>query len=1272
MHIKKLEIAGFKSFVERTVIHFDHDLIGIVGPNGCGKSNVVDAIRWALGEQSAKALRGRAMGDVIFNGSDERPQAGFAEVTLTFDNSDAVAAQLLPLEYRAYAEIAVTRRLCRGDGENEYFVNKVPVRLRDVTDLFLGTGVGRKAYSIVEQGKIGLIVSARPDDRRVLIEEAAGITKYKAHKRQAETKMEATRQNLARVVDIIAEIERQLESLKRQAAKARRYVRYREELDDLQLWDASHKLLELSVRARVAGGQCASVGERARAERAAVDARDAEVEVLRQRVRVAEQAAERAQADAFATDNEARSCEIEIDRGIDRYRMLARRLEEAFAEERELAERAEGLGREAAAAAALLEVERGEQRVAEEAVERRQERLGALEGDVESAEAALAERRTDCAEAMAAAAAARERLGACERRGSELEERAERLCREEERLERESAAVAARRAELAAEVVELEARRQATRARSEACAAELPRARAELEAAGRELDGVRDAVHGDASRLRALEELVARREGMGAGVRRLLERDDPTVLGLLVDRIEVPSGLTAAFAAFASDRLECVLVADAQRGLCLLDDLARERAGRATLIARGSPALGAEWVSELLAEHEALVASSRRPPLGAEDAPVAAAERELAPWEAWAEAGARRPLPAVTGACLADCIGFAAEDAPAVRALFGSVLLATSREDADALVRSRPGHDIVTLDGLVFHADGRRSGGSGDPAATGLVGQRREIRELEARVATGERVLGGMKETVALLRDRHADLRDGLDRARADAHAAEIALLGGQRDAERLEQQLASLAASRVGLAGERARVTAERAAACDEHSAAALVLAAAARSVAEASDAVAASEAAVGVLRSRFAEEQAACTEARVALAAVRERVTGRVASVERLESVREEVAQGIERLELERTDAAEEAGALGAHVMDARARMAAARQDARAARAAFESARGDLDELRHGLGVREAELREMRGALEEAQAALAALELEVQRLDLERGHLLSWARERFRGLELASVVGDYHLRAPVSDAERGRMRELTELIDRMGPVHLDAMQEHAAAEQRFDHYSRNRDDLERALADLERAIHRMNRESRVRFRHAFEGINRRFVEIFPKLFRGGRAELRLTDPGDLLETGVEILAQPPGKRLSHIELMSGGEKAFTAVALLLSIFRYKPSPFCILDEVDAPLDDANTDRWLEAIRAMTDRSQFILITHSKRTMQAVDVLYGVTMQEPGVSKLVGVRVGAAQARSALQRSVVPAADDMDLGAEPPAFVAEPDAGDDDAAQVA
>ncbi|HSN98615.1 MAG TPA: AAA family ATPase, partial [Candidatus Nanopelagicales bacterium] len=530
MRIRKLEICGFKSFVDRTVIHFDSDVIGIVGPNGCGKSNIVDAIRWCIGEQSAKHLRGKSMSDVIFNGSETRPAHGMAEVTLVFDNSDQASAAQLPLEYKDYAEIAVTRRLYR-DGTSEYLINRTQVRLKDVTDLFLGTGVGTKAYSIVEQGKIGLIVSARPEDRRMLIEEAAGITKYKARKKQAEQKIEQTRQNLLRVGDIVSEIERSLASLKRQAAKAERYVSYRKEVEDLILHEASHKLLEITVLTQREQGARAEHAEKEQLAKTALGTREAELEVTRLEALACEERAERAQNEAFAADNEVRTHEAEIARARDRLRHLEERRAAAAREQADLERTVGELQAERSQLEGELAAVADEESRENELALEQHERLEEIRHGERTAEQEVAGLRKRAGEASAAVAAAEATLAGFDRRMSEMGQRRVKLEDELGRLRFESDDLERRRAALARDVVEqAEAKRFAAdeRARLDG---ELKALREQAVSSDRAVEQAKNELNQRRSRLRALEELHARLEGVGQGVKNLLKVKDPALLG---------------------------------------------------------------------------------------------------------------------------------------------------------------------------------------------------------------------------------------------------------------------------------------------------------------------------------------------------------------------------------------------------------------------------------------------------------------------------------------------------------------------------------------------------------------------------------------------------------------------------------------------------------------------------------------------------------------------------------------------------------------------
>ncbi|NUP11791.1 MAG: chromosome segregation protein SMC [Polyangiaceae bacterium] len=1200
MHIKKLEISGFKSFVDRTVVHFDHDVVGIVGPNGCGKSNIVDSIRWCMGEQSARHLRGRSMTDVIFGGSANRGPHGMAEVTLTFDNSDKETAQELPLEYRDWSEIAVTRRLYR-DGTSEYLINKTQVRLKDVTDLFLGTGVGTKAYSIIEQGKVGLIVSARPEDRRLLIEEAAGITKYKARRKQAEQKMDATRQNLLRVGDIVAEIERSLASLKRQAAKAERYISYKGELEDLLLHEASHRLLELIVRSQVEETERAASSEESERLRAALDAREAEVEVTRQTALTAEDQAEKAQTDSFRANNDVRTHQAEIDRAAERYRELEERRSVASVERNDLATRLEELAHEREAMTAALETAQEEESRGEESMQGELDKLEGLREQQQEADLRCNELRKQASETKAKVAAAEATVRGFEQRAEDMQHRREALEDEDGRLTIEMEDVEAKRSGLAEHIDELNERKRDAAERREALSAELKELREEAVQLDKEVDHKKSELSQKRNRLRALEELHSRLEGVGQGPRALMSTKDPAIVGLVADRFEAPADLTHAFAAALSDKLQWVVVDDVDRGLELLDGLAKTGKGRAAVVSRNPRYVAGATVNGCASTLDHL-------------------------------------------GYLVDRVSFAPEDEGLARALFGDLLIVA--DNAAALTATAAGYRgrVVTLEGNLHGPDGAITGGAGDSVAEGMIEHKREMRELHEAVASAADAVSELLARQEALRARISEIGTALERARNDAHQAEITFMSADKDLKRSEEQLAQIQKRLVTVRTQHAELVEKITAAKLEHENAALGLEEGRTASVELEGSVETAETHAEEWRKEVMRQQSSVTERKVLLAQVRERANSVRQTAERLAKSCEEMRQRIERLDREMMECAVGAGQAAGKLFVERELLQAALTAAKIAEDALIAAKTALDEVRNALAAAEVDIKKTRDGAAAATEKLRQHETNLAKLEIEHRHLLDGVRERFRGLELATVVGDYHKRAPIDASHRSRITALQELLDRMGPVNLDAVREHKEAEERYSYYTTQKADLDKALADLEQAITQMNRETKRLFKEAFDGINAKFKVIFPRMFRGGQAELRLTNPEDMLETGIEILAQPPGKKLVGIDLMSGGEKALTAVSLIFSIFTFKPSPFCILDEVDAPLDEANVARYNEAIRMMTDRSQFILITHIKKTMQSVDVLYGVTMQEPGVSKLVSVKVNETAAARSTNAATTPA----------------------------
>jgi chromosome segregation protein len=1181
MKIKRLELSGFKSFVDRAIVNFDHEIMGIVGPNGCGKSNIVDAIRWCMGEQSAKHLRGKSMEDVIFNGSESRTPADFAEVTLTFENDDPVD---VPIEYKDYAEIAVTRRLHRS-GDSEYLINKTPVRLKDITDLFLGTGVGTKAYSIVEQGKIGLIVSAKPEDRRLLIEEAAGITKFKSRKKQAERKMELTEQNLLRVGDIIGELERSLGSLKRQAAKAERFISYRNELEDLQLYEASHKYLELRGWTYLEQSEVERLTHEADEARTSLAAREAELESARLQAHTAEEALEQANTAAFAADNDARAEEAAIERAKDRIDGLRRREAQADSELAEIGAQATTLATERAAVDADVAIlEEGETGVAG-AVAQEEDQLAELSTTHEGAEREVVEFREAMSQAQQSIASTEAKLEGFDRRKDEMRAREEKLATEREQREGNLLELRARTEQLALAIEDLKSGKITSadeKEQMEVRLADLRRAIAESEHL---LEEAKAEASKKRSRLTALSEMHARREGVGAGAKALVETKDQTLAGLLADRVEAPADFSGALAGLLGSHLEDVVVEDIDRGVSLLGDLAKAKKGRATIVAR----------------HPAYVAGR-----------------------------ATAPLPAVDGVFgrLVDVLRFAAEDEALVRTVVGDTVVVGDVAAALELRSYVADAPIVTRDGTVFHVDGRVSGGTGQEAGAHMLDVRREMRELGDQVSRLELLVSERLAAHQVLRTQIGETQGALERARHEAHQSELALVHAEKDHKNAEaegvQHQERIAAVTTEL--EELRRAIEEADA--ERSAAQQVLDQAREELEGASAEIGEAEARATEWREQVKAQQALVMERKVALAGAREKLTAARGTLQRLTRSEAELSERAGRLDSELCEGARELGETAATLVKHRERLGDAREAARIAQEALTEARTVFDAFRTSLQEGEAGLKDLRTRAQGAREALTQHEMALREREIAMEHLLASVREKFRGLELGRVVGDYHLR-PAPDGEtRSRIQELSGLIDRMGSVNLDAMREHEEAEKRYVFYTTQKADLDKALSDLERAIQQMNRESKKLFTDTFVAVNTRFQELFPRMFRGGRAELRLTNPEDMLETGIDIIAQPPGKKLSSIELMSGGEKALTAVSLIFAIFSIRPSPFCILDEVDAPLDEANVGRYCEAIREMTDRSQFILITHIKKTMQMVDILHGVTMGEPGVSRLVSVKV--------------------------------------------
>jgi chromosome segregation protein len=1174
------------------VLTFNEPITGVVGPNGCGKSNIVDAIRWCMGEQSAKHLRGKSMDDVIFAGSDSRGPLGMCEVTLVFENDGRV-----PVEYLAYSEIAVTRKLYR-DGTSEYFLNKTPCRLRDITEFFLGTGVGAKAYSIIEQGRVGMIVTSKPEDRRSLIEEAAGISKYKLKKKAAEKKMDSTRQNLLRVSDVVAEIEKQLGSLRRQAQKAERYKQYKAELRDIELWTASQKWLGLVAEERVAAEAQAQVQELREAAHVKLTAREADIESARLTLATeAEELGERQQA-LYELDNRIKLGEAEADhagreaasledRAIEARDEIDRLMAQADADAAELTRLQEELAQATAVASGQGELLAAR----EEALRAAKEELARLQERVESARAEV----TAC-KGQIVGSEGTERAAA--RRRDDLHTRLLRLGEDEARHTQ-------RRGELEQAITkngrELDGLKQLKldladqKQRTEVRVGELKSA---LSDGGKALEALTQELHKRRSRRHSLDELHAKYEGFARGTRAVMQHKETRwgIRELFADAVEAPAELDIAVEAVLGERMGAVLVESQEVGVDVITQLKEKSQGRATFIPINR-----------------FVAGEARP-LGPPEEAGSTEGRTIEPGDG------------VRGRFL-DFVKFGHDYRSVAESLFGDVLVV---EDLlTALDRWRGGdrRTFVTLDGELVDRDGVVTGGSRESAGAGILAQKREIRELDGIIGELESRHNDATFQQQQLKNELSTLQKALETMQKEAHAGEMQILTIEKDLARDREELARLTARLNQLGDEKLDLEQQRDDAAREAEEAKLALGQARDRLVTLEDTLSSLGHESLKLYEQLEQAQEAATRLKVEVGQAQEKKASLEKQLFRLTADGDEKRARRVRLEENIRVGEARAAELCQKVDETRQELLARAEERSRAAEELTMARGAHDERRNALSGAEGELKAIRGELDGHSAEVTRLEVKRHDLTAARAHLEEAIGERYR-LELWTQVHDHHLRPLAGETEEKRAKELRDLIDRMGEINLNAIEEYNELETRYTFLSGQKTDLEKALAQLEEAIEKINRTSKKRFREVFDLVNQKFQEVFPRCFKGGQARLVLTDEDNLLESGIEIIAQPPGKKNSTVEVLSGGEKAMTAVALIFAIFLIKPSPFCLLDEVDAPLDEANVGRYNDLIREMTDRSQFIIITHNKRTMQIADTLFGVTMEEPGISKLVSVNL--------------------------------------------
>lgn len=1185
MQLKRLEMLGFKSFADKTTVTFQPGVTAIVGPNGCGKSNISDAIRWVLGEQSAKHLRGDKMEDVIFNGTDNRKPLGMAEVSVTLTD----VAGRLPSGFGDYQEIEITRRLFRS-GESEYFINKIPCRLKDIRDLMMDAGVGAKIHAIIEQEKVDQILSSKPQDRRFLFEEVAGVMKYKARRQESLSKLESTQQNQVRVNDILTEVKRQLNSLDRQAKKAERYQKLRAEMKDLDLrltaveysnlgieWaSASEEFKSLENEISELHARLGQIESRIEETRADALSKERELAALRHKLHETEAAISRMEhhiemsKSQIAALNEQRARDIadieylrkEITRSVEQKTALE-------AEAQAIASRIEEKNRVLSEKTAVFE--RLQQSLREKEMELEKVRAGAIS-------------------AMNNSAAEKTKMSNLQARLSQLDEEDEKGRIEAERL---AAAVT----DLLSSLSSKEASLSEAKSKKDAVERELAQVVDRLNKETVRKKGLDEArvsarhrLAEKSSRLRSLLELEQRLEGYQKGVRTVMSARKEAaadrlgaIHGLVADMIETDPMYETAIEAVLGDRLQYVVVDSQSDSIKAIDFLKSKGGGRGTFVPRS--------LREIKTE----------------------------PFVKNGHSG-------VIGAAL-DVVRCKEDYKSIAQYLLSDVVVVDTLDTALHLWHNNGFHKtLVTLSGDIVDPWGAVTGGAVDSSGPGMLTKRREIKDLEKDVAELGAVISNLDTEAQELDAAIENGRKIEERLKAEIHTAELSIVNMEKDSSALKDEIDRTRDRITALETEASVRSGKRNSLAVELEQAKKAVEGIEEGWTRAQQSIEAMQRELSDKRAELESSRAEITELRMAVTAMQEKYDAIGRSLSSISRAEGELSERIKKKESEVSAIASRLVELESSISEDEEGIRETMKALEAERTLLVSRQEEHAETAAALQSLDEESRGIHHELEAAQKRMSANEVKRTELRMKIEHLKENIRTSYHTDLETIVTGLGELEINIEEA-KARLDELRQKIDQMGPINVDALQEYAELKERHDLLSGQLNDINESIDNLKKTIAKLDEETKDLFMNAFHSIHEKFKDVFSLLFDGGKAELVLLDESNILESGIEIVAQPRGKKLQSISLLSGGERALTAIALLFAAFLVKPSPFCLLDEVDAPLDEANVTRFTRLLKEMSSCSQFIVITHNKRTMETADALYGITMEEPGCSKVMSVR---------------------------------------------
>jgi chromosome segregation protein len=1196
LRIKKLELIGFKSFKDRTVIHFDAGITGVVGPNGCGKSNIVDALVWVMGEMSAKHLRGASMEDVIFAGAEGYAPMGLCEVSLTLENDGGP----FPVKYLNHSEVMVTRRLHRS-GESEYLVNKEPARLRDIHEIFMDTGAGSKGFSIIQQGMIGKIVTSKPEERRVLIEEAAGITKFKARKRESQRKLKATDANLVRLQDIIGELKRQLDSLQRQAQRAERYRKLKKEVEDIELWLSSKDYLALKEKTLTAQAQFDQALDLQSQSTSVISTLEADVAKLR-------------------------VGSLEGEKDIEDFRVLLKENQDKVktreTEIQELRFEIEQAKRSKDMAGNLL----GENQVREQALlndfNRVTEKLAEIEkmanllkddyetqksfyterkDIIEASDNELSDKRRELLSLTGAETQTKSRQGSLEEAVANLEREVNQVRSVMDELEIKKQDFE-KNFKKVNEHFEKERQMQMDILNDvDSLKEQKVKLNDDYQTREADLKEYKDRLNEVVSRLYGLENLRDNFEGFQEGVKSVMFWQKQNLENLspeeqearksflpVSDIVRVPEKYEVALEAALGPKLQMLVSQDQNKSLEAVEYLKEKKSGRSTFYSMGGS----------LQSHDSSESTLVKDCVGVEG-------------------------------LLTDVIDVPEKHKEVIGKLLSQVAVVENIRDGLNLRSQFPSWTFVTLEGDLLSSEGMLSGGYKGDASSGVLKREREIDELRLSKNEWSGKLALATTAMKTVETQLKRIEENLENAQKNNTQKEILVAGLKKDLERAEAELRNVNTAMDKQTREMDQVLERQK-----------------NKKAELSELVSRIKEIVDKkegLQIRIEELTTTLETEKLGIGDLQDKVTH--LQVESAKKQQELIGVNSEHERLERS------------LADVREQMSKMTDESSKNsifmsenQVLLEEKKVELEGLIQKVEEQEVQVAKMRNEFEQSNATMFDMQERLSLLMTDRNkqqtimnesqlileqskmkeeNILFHIEERYQK-DLSAIADQYVDREGDVEASKEEMKSIKEKLNKIGEVNLSAIEEYDELAERFQFLSTQYNDLTEAKAQLAKVIDRINRICSKRFKETFEAINDRFQRVFPVLFGGGEARLILIEDPEKDEMGIDIVSRPPGKKLQSVSLLSGGEKALTAVSLVFSIFLVKPSPYCLLDEVDAPLDDANVMRFNDLVKEMAKRSQIIVVTHNKYTMEIAEKLYGVTMEEKGVSKMVSVDLGA------------------------------------------